>query len=288
MICCCVAGVANAWITDSDFNDEGQLNSAETVVAMEADNCGESDVAQAAVESPSSSASLSGASSNKKTYTVKGVSFTMLRVDGGTFQMGSNDGEYDEKPVHSVTLNSYQIGQTEVTQALWKAVMGNNPSWFKGDDLPVERVSWNDCQDFIAKLNQMTGEAFRLPTEAEWEFAAKGGNKGNGATYSGSDNLYDVAWYASNSSSKTHAVGTKAPNELGIYDMSGNVQEWCHDRYVSYANEERAKTAGQASGSGRVYRGGSWLDNAMFCRTANRSLNAPSFTHSNLGLRLAR
>ena len=157
---------------------------------------------------------------------VNGVSFEMARVEGGTFRMGAtseqeDEADSDETPVHSVTLSGYYIGKTEVTQALWQAVMGSNPSRFKGSDLPVECVSWNDCQEFIKKLNRLTGRNFRLPTEAEWEFACRGGNNSRGYKYSGSNDIDNVAWYWDNSGEKTHPVGTKAPNELGIYDMSG-------------------------------------------------------------------
>ena len=225
---------------------------------------------------------------SNRTFTVNGVSFTMVGVQGGTFQMGSTTGYRDEKPVHNVTLGSYYIGQTEVTQALWKAVMGSNPSEFKGDNLPVEGVSWNDCQTFIQKLNQLTGERFRLPTEAEWEFAAKGGNKSKGYTYSGSNSIDNLAWYTSNSGSKTHLVGTKAPNELGIYDMSGNVWEWCQDWYGGYSSSAQSNPSGPSSSSERVTRGGSWYDYAADCRTADRYSYDPRNTPYNLGLRLAR
>ena len=222
-----------------------------------------------------------------KTYTVNGVSFTMVGVAGGTFQMGSNDDIEDEKPVHSVTLSSYYIGQTEVTQKLWTAVMGSNPSIWKGDNLPVEMVSWNDCQNFITKLNALTGEKFRLPTEAEWEFAAKGGNKSKGYRYNGSNTIGDVAWYLDNSSDKMHPVGTKAPNELGIYDMSGNVMEWCRDWYGSYSSSAQTNPAGPASGSNRVYRGGDWDNYATNCRAAARLSNTPAFAYYYFGFRLA-
>lgn len=177
------------------------------------------------------------------TFTVNGVSFKMITVEGGTFTMGASDDDeeayYNEKPAHEVTLSSYSIGETEVTQALWLAVMGSNPSRFTGDlTRPVECVSWNDCQAFIIKLNQLTGKTFRLPTEAEWEIAARGGNESMGYKYAGGNDINEVAWYRGNSSSKTHPVATKAPNELGLYDMSGNVFEWCSDWYDSYTDAD--------------------------------------------------
>ena len=215
----------------------------------------------------------------------------MVKVEAGNFNMGATPEmkkPYDwEKPVHSVTLtNDYYIGKYEVTQVLWQAVMGSNPSKFKGADLPVEQVSWNDCQDFISKLNAMTGKRFRLPTEAEWEFAARGGNKSRGYQYSGSKTIGDVAWYKDNSGHKTHAVGTKQPNELGIYDMAGNVWEWCQDWYDSYSSSPQTNPTGAVSGSYRVCRGGSWSFSARNCRSSSRSNGTPVFCDGNLGLRL--
>ena len=223
----------------------------------------------------------------ENTYTVNGVSFVMVSVEGGTFQMGSTTGDSDESPVHNVTLSNYSIGQTEVTQELWTAVMGSNPSNWVGDKLPVERVSWNDCQTFITKLNQLTGKQFRLPTEAEWEFAARGGKQSQGYTYSGSNTIDDVAWYTSNSSSKTHEVATKQANELGLYDMSGNVYEWCQDWYGAYSSTAQSNPTGASSGSFRVCRGGSWFSIASYCRVAYRSSSTPPYASSYLGLRLA-
>lgn len=231
-----------------------------------------------------------GFSSDCKTFTVKGVTFKMIPVEAGTFRMGSTSYLSDEYPVHNVTLSSdYYIGETEVTQELWTAVMGTNPSNFTYDSqLPVERVSWNDCQTFITKLNSLTGATFRLPTEAEWEFAARGGNKSQGYKYSGSNRIDKVAWYyTSNSSSKTHVVKTKSPNELGIYDMSGNVWEWCQDRYGSYSSAAVTDPTGDSYGSYRVIRGGGWNDLAAGCRCADRSYSTPTLTSSYLGLRLA-
>lgn len=216
---------------------------------------------------------------------------SMVYVSGGTFMMGANPGDSDafgnEKPRHQVSLSSFYICKYEVTQALWRAVMGSNPSYFKGDSLPVESVSWNDCQQFIRKLNYLTGQNYRLPTEAEWEFAARGGNSSCGYKYSGSDYIYNVAWN-SDSGDKTHVVGTKSPNELGLYDMSGNVYEWCSDWYGSYSSSSQPNPTGALSGSSRVVRGGSWRYVDTFCRVSYRNNFAPSISFNNLGLRLAR
>ena len=219
-------------------------------------------------------------------FNVDGVSFKMIKVEGGTFQMGSENGYGSEKPVHSVTLSGYYIGETEVTQELWKAVMGSNPSIWKGDNLPVENVTWDDCQEFISKLNQKTGRRFALPTEAQWEFAARGGNKSQGYEYSGSNNIDDVAWYWDNSSVQTHLVGTKLANELGLYDMSGNVCEWCADWYDGYSSSSQKDPTGPETGSFRVYRGGNWLDRASYCRSACRGDGNPGCSDDELGLRL--
>lgn len=228
---------------------------------------------------------------DKETFTVNGVSFTMIAVKGGTFTMGAtseqgSDAYSDEKPTHQVTLSGYYIGETEVTQALWKAVMGSNPSNFSGMNLPVEKVSWDDCQTFITKLNQLTDKNFRLPTEAEWEYAARGGQKSRGYKYAGSNTLSDVAWYGDNSSSKTHPVKQKQANELGLYDMSGNVYEWCQDWYDRYSSHAQTNPTGPSSGSGRVFRGGGWFYNASYCRVANRNISSPDSRYSDLGLRV--
>ena len=220
-----------------------------------------------------------------------GISIDMVRVEAGTFTMGATPemkDPYDwEKPTHQVTLtNDYYIGKYEVTQALWQAVMDNNPSYFKGDDLPVEKVSWDDCQEFISKLNSITGKTFRIPTEAEWEYAARGGNKSRGNQYSGSSNLSDVAWYKDNSNSKNHTVGSKQANELGIYDMSGNVMEWCQDLYGKYSSSSQTNPTGANNGYSRVIRGGSWYFTARDCRSSYRDKDAPDNRYNNLGLRL--
>ena len=240
--------------------------------------------------------------SEDKTFTVGGVTFKMIYVEGGTFTMGAtseqeSDANKDEKPAHQVTLSGYYIGETVVTQALWKAVMGkrkilgmiktdNNPSSFKGDDKPVECVSWNDCKMFISKLNSLTGKNFRMPTEAEWEYAARGGNKSRGYKYSGSDNIDDVAWYDGNSGNETHPVKTKNANELGLYDMSGNVWEWCSDWYGSYSSAAQTNPKGPDSGTRRVLRGGCWDFYARYCRCSSRDDFDPDGRGIVLGLRL--
>ena len=235
--------------------------------------------------------------SSELTFTANGVSFKMIFVEGGTFTMGctseqGSDCWDDEKPSHSVTLSNYYIGQTEVTQALWKAVMGSNPSNFmKGDNYPVEYVSWNECKDFVAKLNsllssQLGGKRFALPTEAQWEYAARGGRKSNHYKYSGSNTIGNVAWYNDNSNSSTHPVATKSPNELGLYDMTGNVWEWCYDKYGSYTSFSQINPQGASSGSFRVMRGGCCYSFAGYCRVSDRYYRAPGHRIKNIGARL--
>lgn len=211
----------------------------------------------------------------------------MVLVQGGAFPMGSYDGSNDERPIQSVKLDSFYIGKTEVTQKQWRDVIGSNPSGFKGDNLPVEKVSWNEVQTYIQKLNQQTGKNYRLPTEAEWEFAARGGKSRKGYAYSGSNIIGDVAWYNGNSGNTTHPVGTKAANELGLFDMSGNVLEWCNDMYGAYSSAVQTNPTGPASGSGRVFRGGCWDHDAFGCRVARRFHSESDFTFIYLGFRLA-
>jgi len=231
------------------------------------------------------------------TQTVNGVPIAMILVQSGTFNMGGTDTEAqdDEKTTQSVTLYTYYIGKYPVTQAQWRAVMNNNPSYFKGDNLPVERVSWEDALEFCHRLSIITGKNYRLPTEAEWEYAARGGQlsiekKGHQAfKYAGSNNLPTVAWYDENSGNTTHPVGQKNPNELGLYDMSGNVWEWCNDWYAAdyYKNSPAENPTGPTSGTYRVCRGGSWLNFAVICRVAFRLNDAPGYRFSYLGFRLA-
>ena len=233
----------------------------------------------------------------------KTVTFRMKKVEGGTFQMGSTSGEHDEEIVHSVTFtNDYFMGETEVTQALWYAVMGQSPTadgnqWEStygfGDERPVYYISYEDCQSFLTALNSKlssqlgSGELFRFPTEAEWEFAARGGNKSNGYTYSGSNSIGDVAWYKNNSSQKSHQVKTKTANELGLYDMSGNVYEWCYDWYYSiYSRGAQTDPTGPTSGSNHVIRGGSWGNYDSFCRATFRERSSPTNRSYYVGFRL--
>ncbi|MCL2220004.1 MAG: formylglycine-generating enzyme family protein [Chitinispirillia bacterium] len=211
------------------------------------------------------------------------VNIEMVPVQGGTFEMGctaeqGGDCGDDERPVRSVAVGSFSIGRFPVTQGQWRQVMGTGPSHYKGDNLPVERVSWRDAQEFIRKLNRMTGKNYRLPTEAEWEYAARGGARSRGFKYSGSNHIEEVAWYARTVG--TTRVGTRKSNELGVHDMSGNVSEWVSDRYAGYGE-------GSEAGEERVLRGGSWSSVAKSCRVSNRS-NMPAGTRgNNIGFRLA-
>ena len=222
-------------------------------------------------------------------FKIKDVTFIMKHIEGGTFEMGAtpeqgNDAYDDEKPVHKVTVDDFYLGEIEVTQLLWEAVMGNNPSYFSGDSLPVGDVSWNDCQQFIKNLNMQTGNKFRLPTEAEWEYAARGGKYHRGYKYSGSDIIDDVAWY--NGNVVSNALSKKA-NELGLYDMSGNMWEWCSDWYGNYPSSDQINPEGPASGMFRVLRGGSWGCVARKCRVSSRHSRAPGYYDVQNGFRLA-
>lgn len=220
---------------------------------------------------------------------VKGIEYPMVYVAGGPFMMGSddNDARGNEIPIYRV-MSSYYIGKYEVTQELWEAVMGHNPSRFKGARRPVEQVSWDDCQEFISKLNSLTGQNFCLPTEAQWEFAARGGNSSNGYKYSGSNYIDNVAWYSDNCIPQTHhKVGTKYPNELGILDMSGNVYEWCSDWYGAYdPSSSGYDPVGPSDGCSRVIRGGSCVDGARLCRVSDRNHCWPGERNFSIGLRL--
>ena len=229
-----------------------------------------------------------------------------IRIGGGTFMMGGNNSD-SEKPVHSVTVKSFSMSKYQVTQKEWMDIMGSNPSHFKGDNLPVEQVSWHDAIEYCNKRslkenlkpayrgsgNNITcdwnANGYRLPTEAEWEYAAKGGNKDHlTVEYSGSNNADAVAWYDKNSGGRTHSVGEKSPNNLGLYDMSGNVWEWCWDWYGSYSSNAQTDPVGASSGSGRGLRGGSWNNSAVNVRSAYRNAYTPSGRNGNIGVRLVR
>ena len=218
----------------------------------------------------------------------------MVFVQGGTFTMGctpeqGKECDKNEKPAHQVTLSDYYIGKYEVTYAQWQKVMGNNTSTDKGDNLPVENVSWNDIQEFIKKLNEMTSGGYRLPTEAEWEYAARGGIQSQGYKHSGSNNIRDVGWYILNSlNGAIRQVGTKKANELGIHDMSGNVSEWVHDWLGDYGSNPQTNPQGPSSGKFRAFRGGNYYYAASEARVSNRNGGDPSTRYNFLGFRLAR
>ena len=221
-----------------------------------------------------------------------GLSFKMIEVEGGTFMMGGSDGEElsREKPVHEVSLKTFFMGEFPVTQVLWEKVMGNNPAYFKGDNRPIEEVSWIDSQDFLKKLNKLTRRKYRLPTEAEWEFAARGGIYSEEYIYSGSDRLAEVGWYGENSNNETHPVGEKLANELGFYDMSGNVWEWVednwHDNYHG-APIDGSSWLSSSKEASHVYRGGCWFTSTRTCRVSFRRDRSPDYRVNILGFRLA-
>lgn len=217
-----------------------------------------------------------------------GVVGKMIKVEGGKFMMGCSDCAVDEAPVREVTLSTFYIGEFEVLQEEWIAIMEEeNPSYHQGDSLPVEQVSWNQVSTFITKLNEKTGKTFRLPTEAEWEFAARGGIKTMGYTYSGSNDINEVAWYLDNNEEEeTQKVGQKLPNELGLFDMSGNVAEWVQDRYWVYSEAAETNPAGPSSGTTRVCRGGRCDHEASDCTVTARRSDRPANKYYNLGFRL--
>lgn len=232
-------------------------------------------------------------SSYIETYSVNNIAFNMVYIEGGSFMMGAMDNNIfaaeDEKPVHKVTLSDYWIGETQVTQALWFAVMGNNPSSFKGNpNRPVESVSWYECQKFIDKLNDLTGLAFHIPTEAQWEFAARGGkNSKNKFLFSGSNSIREVAWYSENSDGAPHPVKGLKPNSLGVYDMSGNVWEWCQDWYGRYNDDVKKDPIGPQNGIVRVIRGGGWNYDSAGCRVSFRARHSLIEKNNYIGLRLS-
>lgn len=226
---------------------------------------------------------------DKRTIDVNGIIFNMLPVEGGQFVMGATSEQHgeaydNEAPAHSVRVDDYYLGETVVTQALWDAVMDDTTE--ENPELPVTGKSWSECQAFIRKLNELTSKHFRMPTEAEWEFAARGGKKGRGCKYAGSNSLDDVAWYEKNSGRVIHPAKQKRPNELGLYDMSGNVWEWCKDWYGDYSSGSQTNPTGPYSGSSRVFRGGGRLTVAGGCRVSNRTSKTPSSRDWGLGFRV--
>ena len=234
--------------------------------------------------------------SEVKTFTVKDITFKMVKVEGGSFNMGATaeqgaEAQPNEKPAHEVTVGDFWIGQTEVTQELWEAVMDYNPSYTRWPKCPVDKISWKDCQDFVAALSELTGEKFRLPTEAEWEYAARGGKYSKGYKYAGSNNLDDVAWYVGNANETSHPVAEKAPNELGLYDMSGNVYEWCEDKYLMYDGSEPQYSEKMLKSDRKrefhIERGGCWNYGPTMCSLSYR--HAGNYTHMYAydGMRLA-
>lgn len=242
---------------------------------------------------------MTGQTGSDELLPIKRLADDIILIRGGTFRMGTESkGSWlanlfslnsflDEQPAHDVTLSDFYLCKYQLTQDVWEMVMGYNPSHFKGVRRPVENVSWDDCQQFLARLRGMTGQPFRLPTEAEWEYAARGGLLSRGCQYAGSNHLDAVAWFERNSQGQTQVVGTRQPNELGLYDMSGNVWEWCQDIYGSYKSKPQVNPTGRTSGMLRVYRGGGWNNDAGNCRVAIRNAYTSSFRNNFLGLRLA-
>jgi formylglycine-generating enzyme required for sulfatase activity len=278
-----------------DDNSNGKCESVQSLYKVYQDVFGGDKKIEQLVES-----CISGcvrANNDDLTFTVEGVSFVMKPVAGGWFNMGSINGESNEKPEHKVWVDNFYIAETEVTQALWEAVMkktikqqrklGNRETWRlrgRGDDYPMYYISWNDCQDFIAELNLKTGKNFRMPTEAEWEYAARGGKGGENAKFSGSFSIEKVARYGRK---KASHVKTKKPNVLGLYDMSGNVWEWCNDRYGEYIVNDTVNPHGPSYGSEYVIRGGGWGSNVEdYCRVSYRNSSLPESRWDDTGLRL--
>lgn len=243
---------------------------------------------------------ISFTTSTKRTleFNINGVVFKMVHVEGGTFTMGADDTDSEaqnyEKPAHTVNLDDYYLGLCEVTEEVWQAVMNGrtptleeNPYWHQQRFMPHTMVSWNECQEFLQKINEITGKEFSLPTEAQWEYAAKGGKNSRNCLYSGSNDIESVCWYYTNAASNVAIAGTKSPNELGLYDMSGNVNEWCSDWYDYYTNETQNNPHGPETGQFRVMRGGSVINPAEECRTTHRFGGEPNSHFYFIGFRLA-
>ncbi|MCI1719459.1 MAG: SUMF1/EgtB/PvdO family nonheme iron enzyme [Bacteroidales bacterium] len=291
---CSVVGEATSWINASVKQNTKGLSSKSLVLTIAKNESGNDRIGQIHIYGSNKETYITINQVNDAetlTFTVNGVSFEMIRVDGGTFSMGatseqSSDAYSDEKPVHQVTLSTYYIGKFEVTQKLWNAIMGSNPSNFIGDKLPAEGITWENGQLFVAKLSQLTGRKFSLPTEAQWEYAARGGSKSKGYKYCGGNTLNDVGWYSDNSNGRTHEVGTKLSNELGLYDMSGNVQEWCTDWYGSYSDAPQTNPIGPSSGAYHFHRGGGWANLSSLCRVSYRFIGYADDNLTDNGVRL--
>lgn len=252
-------------------------------------------VAKVVQQNTGSQATRTSGPASDKNRQILSLGMELVYVAPGSFQMGSNDGISIEKPVHTVQISrGYWIGKHEITQQEYESIMGDNPSEFQGARNPVEKVSWNDCVSFCKKLTDQErragrlpeGYEYRLPTEAEWEYAARGGSSGRSTKYAGSNSIGDIAWYGDNSGKKTHPVGQKQANELGLYDMSGNVYEWCHDWNGDYSSGSQTDPTGPGTGSDRVSRGGSWYYDASYCRVAGRDYYPPTSTPTNVGFRV--
>ena len=251
-------------------------------------NLSEAKAGQSAPQAKPAVSQASQAAAQPKTAVGQPVKAEFVAIPAGCFQMGDSfgDGQSDERPIHEVCLDAYQIGKYEVTQGQWQAVTGKNPSLHKGENYPVDNVSWNDAQEFITKLNQQSGKQYRLPTEAEWEYAARSGGKNE--KYAGGENINALAWNSQNSGSVTHSVGEKSANGLGLYDMSGNVWEWCQDWRNDgyYKTSPKKNPTGPPTGSSRVTRGGSWNLDPSYARAANRSWGEPNNRSYFIGFRL--
>lgn len=282
---CSMCGWQYPWFLLSDAYEEPNLEQ-QKVACKYWDFLQPSLMKRAAVNNPNKVPQV------KKEDVLKKIISNMVYVEGGTFVMGATSEQENaaleyERPAHQVKLYGYHINKYPVTQLEWWTVMGNNPSKFKGWNHPVESVSWNDCVAFIKKLNQITNKSFRLPTEAEWEFAARGGLKSKKYRYSGSHDVDKVSWHRGNSGGRTAMVGEKLPNELELYDMTGNVSEWCMDIYGKYFARPCTNPMGAAKGRMRVFRGGCWNDLGDSCRTTSRFAAFPNQKGSGLGLRIA-
>ena len=293
-----IAGGSGLYQVNCDNNDALTVSHKDTTIRLDAIEVGTANVTVCDLttgEQATVAVTLNPSEFVMEKFTIGDEKFAMIKVDGGTFLMGATpeqepEATDDERPVHEVTLSSFYIGQTEVTVGLWKAVMGYCPipSYLPEHDhdprMPARFISWDDCQEFIAKLNEMTGRTFRMPTEAEWEFAARGGNYSHGYKYAGSDNLDDIAIYEPQS---TLFVRTSSPNELGLYEMSGSMWEWCQDWFGPYGSEPLVNPVGPESGTYRVIRGGCYLwTDPTFCRVSYRTGIDPATDNSNIDLRL--